>query len=225
MKWFIQLFSSSLGYKVLMALTGLFLIIFLAVHLAGNLQLLKGDGGQAFNIYAEFMSTNPLIQAVSKVNLAFIIIHIIWAISLSRKNRIARGPEGYAVKSGKSSHWTSRNMGILGTIILVFIVIHLKDFWWQMHNGELATENYDGHQVRNLAVLVGEWFHKGWYVTLYVLCMGAVAFHLWHGFASAFQTLGLNHLKYNGLIAFVGKVFAILVPALFALIPIVMFFN
>jgi succinate dehydrogenase / fumarate reductase, cytochrome b subunit len=225
MKWFTQLFSSTLGYKVVMALTGLFLIMFLAVHLTGNLQLLKEDGGKSFNIYAEFMSTNPLIQTVSKGNFAFITIHVIWAIVLTRRNRAARGPEGYAVTSGKSSHWTSRNMGILGTIVLVFIVIHLKDFYWQMHYGAVPTLDYDGHATRDLAALVSGWFHKGWYVGLYVLCMVGVAFHLWHGFASAFQTLGLNHLKYNGLIEFVGRTFAIIVPALFALIPLVMYFK
>jgi succinate dehydrogenase / fumarate reductase, cytochrome b subunit len=225
MKWFTQLFSSTLGYKVVMALTGLFLILFLAVHLTGNLQLLKDDGGKSFNIYAEFMSTNPLIQTVSKGNFAFIIIHVIWAIILTRRNRAARGPEGYAVTSGKSSHWTSRNMGILGTIVLVFIVIHLKDFWFQMHYGPVPTLDYDGHATRDLSALVSDWFHKGWYVGLYVLCMVGVGFHLWHGFASAFQTLGLNHLKYNGLIEFVGRAFAVIVPALFALIPIVMYFK
>ena len=225
MKWFTQLFSSTLGYKVLMALTGLFLISFLAVHLAGNLQLVKNDGGKAFNIYAEFMSTNPIIQTISKLNFTFIIIHVIWAIILSRKNRTARGPESYAVTSGKSSHWTSRNMGILGTIILVFLVIHLKDFWGQMHYGGIATMNYDGHEARNIYLVVSGWFHTGWYVALYVFCMWAVGFHLWHGFASAFQTLGVNHLKYNGLIAFVGRAFAIVVPALFALIPVMMYFE
>lgn len=225
MKWFTQLFSSTLGYKVVMALTGLFLIMFLAVHLTGNLQLLKDDGGKSFNIYAEFMSTNPIVQTISKGNFAFILIHVIWAIVLTRKNRAARGSEGYAVSSGKSSHWTSRNMGILGTIVLVFIVIHLKDFWFQMHYGPVPTLDYDGHLTRDLSSLVSEWFHKEWYVGLYVLCMFGVGFHLWHGFASAFQTLGLNHLKYNGLIAFVGRAFAVMVPALFALIPIVMYFK
>ena len=116
-------------------------------------------------------------------------------------------------------------MGILGTIILVFIIIHLKDFWAQMHWGDIASNNYDGHTARNLSALVNEWFHVGWYVILYILCMGAVGFHLWHGFSSAFQTLGLNHLKYNNLIAIVGHGFAIIVPALFALIPILMFFD
>lgn len=225
MKWLIDLFSSSLGRKLTMALTGLFLILFLAVHLAGNLQLLKADQGRSFNIYADFMSTNPLIQVISKGNFAFILIHVIWAMMLTRQNKAARGPVGYAESSDKSSHWTSRNMGILGTLVLVFIVIHLKDFWAQMHFGEMQMVTYEDKEYRNIYALVEEWFGKGWYVALYVFCMGAVGFHLYHGFASAFQTLGLNHLKYNNLIQMIGRAFAIIVPLLFAAIPVLMYFN
>jgi succinate dehydrogenase / fumarate reductase, cytochrome b subunit len=225
MKWIIDLFTSTLGRKVLMALTGLFLILFLAVHLTGNLQLLKDDGGRAFNVYAEFMSTNPLIQLISKGNFFFILLHIGLSLALTIKNRAARGPVRYAVTTSKSSIWSSRNMGILGTIILVFLVVHLKDFWGQMHYGEMAKVTYDGEEYRDIYTTVSIWFDKGWYVGLYVFCMFGVGFHLWHGFASAFQTLGLNHLKYNPAINFVGKAFAIIVPALFAWIPISMFLN
>jgi succinate dehydrogenase / fumarate reductase cytochrome b subunit len=223
MNWFVKFLSSSIGKKLLMALTGLFLISFLAVHLAGNLQLLKDDGGKAFNIYAEFMSTNPLIQTISKLNFAFILIHAIWGIYLAVKNRQARGPVGYAV-SKNSSIWASRNMGILGTLILTFIVIHLNHFYAQMHWGGIAKVNYDGAEYRDIYTTVAFWFDKGWYVGLYVFCMAALAFHLWHGFSSAFQTLGLNHVKYNPVITFVGRAFAIVVPAGFAWIPIYMFF-
>lgn len=225
MNWFTRFLTSTLGRKLMMALTGLFLILFLAVHLTGNLQLLKDDGGKAFNVYAEFMSTNPLIQLISKGNFAFILIHVLLSLYLTVQNRKARGPKQYAVSSGKSSIWSSRNMGILGTLVLVFLVVHLKDFWAQMHYGSVELVNYEGHEVRNLAALVDLWFAKEWYVGLYVFCMGALAFHLWHGFISVFQTLGLNHLKYNPVINFVGKAFAIIVPALFAWIPIAMYFN
>lgn len=225
MTWFTKFLSSSLGKKILMALTGLFLILFLAVHLIGNLQLLKDDGGEAFNVYAEFMSTNPLIQTVSKGNFAFIVIHIVWALILTIQNRKARGTVGYAQTSGKSSIWASRNMGILGTAILIFLVIHLKHFWAEMHFGSVPVVNIDGKEVRDLAGIVDYWFHVNWYVAIYVVAMAALGFHLWHGFASAFQTLGLNHLKYNAVINFVGKTFAVVVPALFAWIPIATFFD
>lgn len=224
MNWFITLFTSTLGRKLLMALTGLFLILFLLVHLIGNLQLLNDDGGKSFNIYAEFMSTNPLIQIVSKGNFFFILLHVTISLLLSIKNRNARGSERYAVTSGNNSAWSSRNMGILGTLVLVFLVIHLKDFWAAMHFSEMPKAIYDGVEYRDIYSLVALWFAKGWYVGLYVFCMAAVGFHLWHGFTSAFQTLGLNHQKYNPIIVFVGRTFAVVVPALFAWIPLNMFF-
>jgi succinate dehydrogenase / fumarate reductase cytochrome b subunit len=223
MKWFLDLFSSSLGKKIVMALTGIFLILFLTVHLTGNLQLLKDDGGRAFNIYADFMGHNPFIQLVSKGNFAFIIIHIVWALVLTIQNRRARGTVGYA-QPNKKSAWSSRNMGILGTIILVFLVMHIRHFYAEAHFGSLPTQVYDGKEVLNLYGQVVVWFQKDWYVALYVFSMIALSFHLWHGFASAFQTLGLNHMKYNPVINFVGKAYAIVVPAGFAIIPLWMFF-
>jgi succinate dehydrogenase / fumarate reductase cytochrome b subunit len=207
-----------------MAFTGLFLILFLVVHLIGNLQLLKTDGGQAFNVYAKFMTSNPVIVTISYINYACILIHVIWAILLTKRNRDARGPERYAV-SKNSSPWTSRNMGILGTLIFIFLIIHLRGFWAQMHWGGIPTKTYDGEEVKDLYSVVDLAYSTTWYVAIYVISMAILAFHLWHGFASAFQTLGLNHLKYNPLIKFVGQTFAIIVPALFALIPIWMFLD
>jgi succinate dehydrogenase / fumarate reductase, cytochrome b subunit len=224
MNWFTNLLSSTLGRKLLMALTGLFLILFLVVHLIGNLQLLKSDGGEAFNVYAQFMTSNPVIKIISYGNYAFILIHVIWAILLTKRNRTARGGQGYAINKN-SSPWTSRNMGILGTFIFIFLVIHLKGFWYEMHWGGIATANYGGEEVKDLYAVVDKAYSQFWYVGVYLFSMLILAFHLWHGFGSAFQTLGLNHLKYNAVISFVGKAFAIIVPALFALIPIWMFLN
>jgi succinate dehydrogenase / fumarate reductase, cytochrome b subunit len=224
MNWFTKLLSSTLGRKLMMALTGLFLILFLVVHLIGNLQLLKEDKGEAFNVYAHFMTSNPLIKIVSYVNYATILIHVIWAILLTRINAKARGPQGYAVVKN-SSAWTSRNMGILGTLIFIFLVIHLKGFWYEMHWGGIATASYEGEEYKDLYAVVDAAYSQAWYVGIYVFSMLILAFHLWHGFASAFQTLGLNHLKYNPVIRFVGRAFAIIVPALFALIPIWMFLR
>lgn len=221
MNWIL---SSTIGRKILMALTGLFLIIFLVVHLIGNLQLLKSDQGQAFNIYAQFMTSNPLIIIISWVNYTMILLHIIWAIMLTRRNRASRGPEGYAV-SRNSSHWTSRNMGILGTFILIFLVIHLRSFWYEMHWGDIPTATYDGVVYKNLYEVVNKAYANIGFVALYVVSMALLGFHLFHGFGSAFQTLGLNHLKYNSTIKNVGVGFSIVVPALFALIPVYMYLN
>ena len=173
MNWFINLFSSSLGKKLVMALTGLFLITFLAVHLAGNFQLLHHDEGRAFNIYAQFMTSNPLIKFISYGNYTFILMHVCWGIFLTIKNRQARGSQGY-VKAGKSSPWTSRNMGILGTFILIFLVIHLKGFWYEMHWGGIATKNYDGVEVKDLYAVVDAAYSNFWYAAVYVfpwLCL------------------------------------------------------
>ncbi len=224
MNWFSNLFSSTLGRKLIMALTGLFLILFLVVHLLGNLQLMKADGGKAFNLYAHFMTSNPLIITVSVVNFAFIAFHIIWAAILTRRNRKARGPVGYAVNKN-SSTLTSRNMGVLGTLVLVFLIIHLRSFWYETHFGNIPLVDYDGQQVKHLYAVVDAAYTQVWFVVLYVVSMAVIGFHLYHGFGSAFQTLGLNHVKYNPIIRFIGVAFAIIVPALFALIPIYMYFN
>lgn len=224
MNWFSNFFSSSIGRKYVMALTGLFLILFLVVHLIGNLQLLKADDGEAFNVYAAFMTSNPLIVTISYVNYTMILFHIIWAIMLTRRNRAARGEVGYAVTKN-SSHWTSRNMGILGTFIFIFLVIHLRSFWYEMHWGGIPTATYAGVEYKNLYAVVDAAYESVWFVLLYVVSMALLGFHLFHGFGSAFQTLGLNHVKYNGLIRGLGVGFSIVVPALFALIPVYMYFT
>lgn len=207
-----------------MALTGLFLILFLVVHLIGNLQLLHDDQGRAFNVYAQFMTSNPLIKVISYGNYALILLHIAWALLLSLRNRAARGPQGYAVNKNPST-WSSRNMGILGTLILIFLIIHLRGFWYEMHWGGISTQNYDGADVKDLFKVVDFAYDQPLYVIIYIISMVVLAFHLYHGFASSFQTLGLNHMKYNSLIKFVGIAFSIIVPALFAIIPLFMYFD
>lgn len=225
MSWLSQTLSGSLGKKVLMSLTGLFLILFLAVHLAGNIQLLFGDQGKAFNIYAHTMANNPLIKIVSIGNFAFIIIHAVYSLIVTRQNKKARGVN-YAVSTTDSqSTKASRNMGILGTVILVFIVVHLKGFWYQLKYGAVPTVSYDGMEYPNAYSIVQTAYSEIWYMLFYVVCMGFVAFHLSHGFASAFQTLGLNHKKFTPAIKTAGSAFAIIVPLLFALIPILMYLG
>jgi succinate dehydrogenase / fumarate reductase, cytochrome b subunit len=224
MNWFTNFFSSTIGRKVVMALTGLFLILFLVIHLIGNLQLLNDDNGQSFNVYAQFMTSNPLIKIISYVNYILILVHIIWSIMITRRNRRARGPESYALNNN-SSHWTSRNMGILGTFIFIFLVIHLRSFWYEMHWGGIPTATYEGSEYKNLFAVVDAAYSNIWFVLLYVVSMALLAFHLFHGFGSSFQTLGLNHIKYNPVIKFVGVAFAVIVPALFALIPIYMYLD
>jgi len=225
MSWLTETLTGSIGKKLLMALTGLFLILFLAVHLAGNLQLLLGDEGKAFNIYAHSMATNPFIKVVSYGNFFFILLHVVYSILLTRKNKSAR-KVGYAVSPKDSeSTWASKNMGILGTILLIFIVVHLKGFWFESKFGSIPMATYDGEQYLDLYATVDFAYTNIWIVLFYVVCMAFLAFHLSHGFTSAFQTLGLNHKKYSPIVKMIGKGFSILVPILFALIPIMMYLN
>lgn len=225
MSWVSKTFNSTLGKKLLMALTGLFLILFLVGHVSGNTLLFKNDGGQAFNEYAKFMTTNPFVKILSYVTYISVLVHVIYAIFLSRRNKSAR-PVGYAMsKASTNSSWNSRNMGVLGTIILIFLVIHLQGFWYQMHWGDVPVVEYNGEQYKDLYAIVQFAFQAEWLVALYVISMVMLGFHLAHGFESAFQTLGLNHVKYSPAIKNVGLAFSIIVPALFASMPLYIYFS
>lgn len=225
MSWVSKTLNSTLGRKLIMALTGLFLIIFLIGHVSGNALLFKDDGGQAFNEYAKFMTTNQFIQILSIITYVSIIGHVVYSILLTIRNKKAR-PIGYAERNASSnSSWSSRNMGILGTLILIFLVIHLQGFWYEMHWGEIPYVIYDGVEYKDLYSIVVFAFQESWFVILYVVSMIFLGFHLAHGFASAFQTLGLRHSKYTPAIKMLGLIFSIVVPALFAAMPIYLYFS
>ncbi|WP_093364110.1 succinate dehydrogenase cytochrome b subunit [Sphingobacterium wenxiniae] len=247
--------SSSLGRKLIMSLTGIFLCTFLIVHLIGNLQLFKDDAGYAFNQYAYFMTHFTPIKVVSYLLYASIILHAIYALVLTLKNRAAR-PIGYAQYDGKAnSTWNSRNMGILGTIVLVFLATHMQNFWWKYHNDqvpyveyrtdlatgarsitELQASEFTDYQVtiennveivkaRDLYKQVAYAFKNIGLVIFYVIAMAALAFHLIHGFQSAFRTLGVSHKKYLPLIQAIGVwLFGVIVPIGFALMPLYFYF-
>ena len=225
MSWVTKTLNSTLGKKLIMALTGLFLILFLTGHVSGNLLLFKGDGGQAFNMYAKFMTTNPAVKLLSYLTYISVIGHLIYSIFLSRQNKAAR-PVNYSTSKGSTnSAWSSRNMGVLGTIILIFLVVHLQGFWAQMHWGQVPSVTYDGEEYKDLFLIVNGAFKQLWLVALYVISMVFLGFHLSHGFASAFQTLGLNHKKYSPAIQTAGSIYCIFVPALFASMPIYIYFT
>lgn len=223
--WFIQLLNSTIGRKIIMGLTGLFLILFLTVHLIGNLQLLIPDQGEAFNKYAQFMGHNELIQIVSIGNFTFIALHIILAIVLTGQNTQARPTRYKYSKPGANSTWSARNMMILGSLLLIFIVVHLVNFYYRSKFGLVPTVTYNGIEYQDLYTEVKFAFSQLWLVVLYVIAMIGLAFHLVHGFQSAFQTVGFNHIKYTGFIKTVGIVYSILVPTLFAVLPIYMYIN
>jgi succinate dehydrogenase / fumarate reductase cytochrome b subunit len=265
--------KSSIAKKYWMAFTGLFLCVFLLGHLAGNLQLIFSDALH-FNQYALFMTTNPAVKVLSYVTYISILFHAIDGIVLTVQNKKAR-PIGYAKTDGSSSSFSSRNMAVLGTIILVFIVTHMVNFWAVMHfdkniplqtisigvqgqeqeyylttdGGYLPKAQVDQKMIKienrteffdaaaNVKIKEGyKDLHKitvaffkdpktGLIATiLYVLAMFTLAFHLLHGFQSAFQSIGLNSPKYTPTIKKAGVLFSIIVPLLFAIIPVYIHF-
>lgn len=221
MSWFSNFLGSSIGRKLLMSLSGLFLCSFLVIHMAGNFQLLKSDGGQAFNEYAYFMTHNPLIKTVSYLLYFTILLHAIDGLGLAYRNRAAR-TQKYAISAQKGSSWASRNMAILGSIILVFLIIHMKSFWFAYKFGDIPNDQW-GH--RDLYSVVVAAFSQWWYVLLYIIALIALAYHLLHGFQSAFQTLGINHKKYTPIIHTVGWVFTIIISLGFAAQPLFIFLK
>lgn len=225
MNWIVPFFKSSLGRKLIMSLTGLFLCLFLVVHLAGNFQLLKNDGGEAFNTYTYFMTHNPLIKFISYFTYFFILLHTFQGLVLYFQNRSARKAV-YLNKHPSKTTFASRQMALLGSVILLFLIVHMGDFWFKMKRGELAKVSYEGYdQINDLYSRVTVAFDQWWIVLFYVAGMGFLGFHLQHGFQSAFQSLGLNHPKYTPWIKNAGIAFCIFIAAGFAIIPIIQFFS
>lgn len=213
--------KSSIGKKVVMGLTGLFLISFLVVHCFLNSFIFFNDGGLMFNTGADFMAHNWLIRAGEIVLFVGLIVHMVQALILTLENRKAR-PVGYNVVDGKAnSSWYSRSMGLLGTLLLMFLIIHLMHFWVKSRFTGLPGEDANGHE--NLYAVMQVTFSMLWVVIVYTLAMISLAYHLLHGFQSAFQTLGLNHKKYTPLIKNIGIGFSIIIPLIFALMPILMY--
>lgn len=208
-------FSTAIGKKLIMGLTGLFLIIFLVVHCYVNAQIFWNDGGVTFNEHAHFFGTNPVIRTIEIGLFVFLIWHIIQGLSLAIRNR-GRRSSRYAVSAGnKTSRWYSRSMGLLGTLILLFLVVHLSEFWIPNRGSQLVTgEEIDLFEKMKAA------FSVPWLVAIYVVGCISLAFHLLHGFYSAFQTLGLATHRYKGLIRGLGVAFSIIVPLVFVAMPI-----
>lgn len=209
--------KSSIGNKLLMSFTGLFLILFLIVHLAGNLQLLIDDGGEAFVSYSEIMGSNLLIKFVAYALYIAILLHTYKGIMIWLENRRARGTVRYAVKSSSGTPWASRNMVWLGSLIFIFIAIHMSNFWYKF-------KFTDVHEAEHYTI-VQESFKQLWIVVFYVAGQVVLGWHLIHGFQSAFQTLGLRSGKYYSVVRNIGIAFSIIVPLLFALIPIFMYMG
>ena len=210
MSWFWQSVNSSIGKKIVMAFTGILLVIYLVIHLAGNLTLYGGE--KAFNSYAGVLEIiKPLIRIIEVLLALIFIFHIINGIRVWWGNKKAK-PIDYAINAkSKNSTIFSRTMIHTGVIILIFLVLHLVTIWYPYNAG--------GGEV-NLYKIVSGRFADPIYAWFYIAAMILLGFHLNHGFQSAFQTLGWNHKKYFSLIQTIGTIYATLTAIGFASLPI-----
>jgi len=216
-----KFFTSSIGQKFFMSITGIFLMLFLMVHLTVNSLLLFGDG-ELFNLAANFMGSNPIMKVIEPVLALGFVLHIFYASFITLKNQMAR-PQKYKVASKSDATWTSKNMYILGGLIFIFLVLHLANFFWKIKFGTVAAISYDGGQseLHDAYGLVAGLF-KGWWWYDVVYMLGAIFLflHLTHGFWSAFQTIGWDNKKWLPRLKAIGYIYAIIVAGGFAFIPL-----
>lgn len=231
MSWIRKFLISSVGRKFVMGFTGLFLITFLIVHCAVNSMIFFNDGGVTFNRAAHFMGTNVIIRTVEIILFLGIILHIVQAYILYFENKNARPVNYTANKPSANSRWYSRSMTLLGTLLLLFLIIHINHFWTNSRLGGMfgikPLEHVDagGKEVLDLFSEMTATFHSPLVIVIYLLGVISLCWHLIHGFQSAFQTFGLNHRKYNQLIKQTGVVFSVIISIVFAMMPLSMHFG
>lgn len=217
-----SIFSNSVGRKLLMSLAGLFLVTFLLVHLGINLLLLL-ESNEPFNRAAHFMGTNPAIKVFEVVLFGGFLLHIIMSIVLTIQNMRAR-PVGYAKTHNSQTSFFSKYMVHTAVIVLVFLVIHIMNFYIKAKFGDIAEVHYDGKPYHDLASVVISGFQMPVLDIFYIISFIILAFHLNHGFQSAFQTLGANHEVYTPVIKKIGVAYCILIAVGFSIIPIFVYF-
>lgn len=215
---------SSLTKKIIMALAGLFLITFLVVHLSINLLLLFDPSRVLFNTAAYFMGTNLFIQTFQWVLFAGFIIHILYGGILQMQNWMAR-PIRYKVEGYSHTSIFSKFMIHTGAIILVFLVIHMANFFVKAKFGEMPGIEINGKHMEDMGLLVVELFQSGGYVVFYTLALLFLGFHLHHAFQSALQSLGLNHSRYTPFFKGLSTLIAIALTIGYICIPIFIYFN
>jgi len=220
MKWLINLFTSSIGKKITMALTGLFLISFLLVHMSINALIFYNDGGEIFTIGAHFMATNIIIRTIEIFLVLGFIIHIIQGLWIWKQNRDAR-PVQYAYATVTPNvTWYSRSMALLGTLLLLFLVVHTSNFWIPNRVNQFKF----GEELPLYEMMI-EKFQNPIEVVIYVFGCFTLFWHLFHGFKSALTSLGISHPKWNPTLAFLGNSFSIVVPLVLVMMPISIYFG
>lgn len=214
-------FTASIGKKFAMGLTGLFLITFLIVHAGVNSCIFVNDNGETFNAAAHFMSHNWIVRIMEIGLFAGLFLHIIQGLLLWKQNNAARPIKYDRNDANKNSKWYSRSMGLLGTLLLFFLIIHISKFFLDTKIALYGS----GDQDHNLYASMKEEFSKWWIVVIYISGVISLFWHLLHGFGSAFQTLGINHKRYTPIIKTIGIGYTVLICLLFAVMPLAFYFN
>ena len=213
---------SSITKKLIMSISGLFLIVFLLLHMTINffsvIDTFKGTYGSADGLFqagCDFMAL-PIVTIMVPVLALGFLVHIAYALILSYGNYKARGTERYAVANKtKTGSWAAKNMLVLGVIVLGLVAFHLNHFW-----AEMQLKEFQGHHAENPYELLNLTFQNGWMVVIYVVWFAALGFHLTHGFWSAFQTIGLSNTIWEKRLIIIGKVFVGIIVLGFSLVAV-----
>lgn len=218
MSWLIR---SSIGRKFVQSISGLFLVLFLLFHMSMNLVLIFSY--DAYNFIAnEILGANWWAIIGTGVLALGFVVHIIYAIILTLQNRKARGSDRYASASKTPVAWSSKNMFVLGVFILLFLIVHLYQFWYNMQFKELLQ--LPGAR-EDSAQLVTEVLSNGWVLAIYIVAFAALWLHLTHGFWSALQTVGWNNTKWMKRIKVIGNIFATIICLGFMIVAIAVHFG
>jgi succinate dehydrogenase / fumarate reductase cytochrome b subunit len=218
-----SIFTSSIGKKFLMSLAGIFLILFLLVHLGINLTLILFDDPMVYNRAANFMSGNIVIKVFEIVLFGGLLLHVIYALILQVQNWIAR-PRRYRKANYSNTSFFSKFMIHTAAIILTFLVIHFMDFYFKFKFGKAGEIILDGVVYHDFASEVIDKFKMLPFVVFYIAAFLFLGFHLTHGFQSAFKTLGINHRRYTPVIQVLSTLYTVVVVAGFSAIPLVIYF-
>nr|WP_299170763.1 succinate dehydrogenase cytochrome b subunit [uncultured Allomuricauda sp.] len=213
--------------KTIIAGTGLFLCIFLVVHLSANCILLLPEetARGLYNSYSTTLRESPLIKIVAYLLYLSIILHVVYALLITLRNRKAK-PQKYVMNNSKeNSTWTSQNMGLIGTMILLFIVVHLANFWARIKLGMGDAVGLDAAGNVDVYEVTSSLFHNIYYVIFYTVLAIPLALHLYHGFKSAFKSLGFYHQKGLRIVAKIALVYAIIMGVGFGIIPFIVYLK
>ncbi len=210
------LIKSSIARKVIMALSGLFLVFFLALHFTINFTSVIAP--ETFNEFSHFMGYNPLVQYIMQpILVAGVIVHFVMGIVLEFQNKKARTVQYAKYSGGANAPWVSRNMIITGMVVLAFLGLHFYDFW--VHEMVYKYIEVNPEDPTRYYAETVEKFAPVWRTILYVIAFVLLALHLWHGFASSFQSMGWNN-KYSAALQTFTKIYAVLIPLGFIFIAI-----